>query len=38
MEAISDSVMTVNSKEYIRVYEKTGDDSYELINLDIARL
>ena len=38
MEAISDSVIAVSSKEYIRIYEKTGNDSYELINLDIARL
>jgi len=38
MEAISNSITIVNSKEYLRVYKRIEDGSYELINLDIAKL
>jgi len=38
MDAIGDSLMVLNSKEYLRVYRRVEDGSYELINLDIAKL
>ncbi|MEL3908041.1 MAG: DUF3164 family protein [Treponemataceae bacterium] len=38
MEAISESVMTVDSKEYIRIYQRNEEGEYDLINLDIASL
>lgn len=38
MDAISNSITIVNSKEYLRVYKRIEDGSYELINLDIAKL
>lgn len=38
MDAISESVMTVDSKEYIRIYKRNDKGEYDLINLDIASL
>ncbi len=38
MDAISDSIQRIDSKEYIRTYERNEDGEYELINLDIAKL
>ncbi len=37
MNAISDSVLTVDSKEYIRTYKRNDAGEYDLINLDIAQ-
>lgn len=37
MQAISESVQVVNSKAYVRVYERVGDsDQYQPISLDVA--
>ncbi|KGQ39912.1 sulfate transporter [Gallibacterium genomosp. 1] len=37
MQAISESVQVVNSKAYVRVYERIGDsDQYQPISLDVA--
>lgn len=36
MRAISDSVLTVSSREYIRIYRRDEDGVYQLVNLDIA--
>lgn len=36
MQAISDSVQVVNSKTYIRFYERQDDGSYKQLNLSIA--
>jgi Protein of unknown function (DUF3164) len=36
MQAISDSVQVVNSKAYIRFYERNPDGSYRQLNLNIA--
>jgi len=36
MQAISDSVQVVNSKAYLRFYQRGDDGSYRLINLNIA--
>lgn len=38
MDAIGDSIQVAGSKAYIRVYERQEDDSYKLINLDLASL
>ncbi len=38
MDAISESVLITDSKEYIRIYQKNSDGEYNLINLDIASL
>jgi hypothetical protein len=38
MVAIGEAITVTNSKEYIRVYKRIEDGSYELINLDIAKL
>lgn len=38
MDAISESVLTVDSKEYIRIYKRDDNGEYRLINLDIASL
>ncbi len=36
MQAISDSIQVVNSKAYIRFYERLPDGSYQQLNLSIA--
>ena len=37
MDAISDSIQTVGSKSYVRLYERIGDsEEYVPISLDIA--
>ena len=36
MDAISDSITVVNSKDYIRIYQRNGEGEYDKINLDIA--
>lgn len=37
MQAISESVQVVNSKAYVRIYERVGDsDQYQPISLDVA--
>lgn len=36
MEAISDSIIVSESKEYIRIYKRNDQGEYDLINLDIA--
>lgn len=36
MDAISDSVQIVGSKEYIRIYRRNSDGEYDLVNLDLA--
>jgi len=36
MQAISDSVQVINSKSYIRFYERQPDGSYRQLNLNIA--
>ena len=36
MQAISDSVQIVDSKAYVRFYERQGDGSYRQLNLNIA--
>jgi hypothetical protein len=36
MQAISDSVQVINSKSYIRFYEREADGSYRQLNLNIA--
>lgn len=36
MDAISEAVQVTGSKEYIRVYERGGNDEYHQINLDVA--
>lgn len=36
MEAISDSVTVVESKEYLRIYKRNEDGEYDLVNLDIS--
>ncbi len=38
MKAIGESVQVVGSKEYIRFYERVGNDRYEPISLDIASI
>jgi len=38
MEAIGESIQVANSRAYVRVYERQEDDSYKLINLDLASL
>jgi hypothetical protein len=39
MEALKDSIQTVSSCKYIRLYERVGQtDQYEQISLDIAGL
>jgi len=38
MDAIGDSIQVASSRAYIRVYERQEDDSYKLINLDLASL
>lgn len=36
MDAISDSVQIIGSKEYIRIYRRNNDGEYDLVNLDLA--
>lgn len=36
MDAISDSVQIVGSKEYIRIYRRNSAGDYDLVNLDLA--
>jgi len=36
MQAISDSVQVINSKAYVRFYERQPDGSYQQLNLSIA--
>ena len=36
MDAISDSVQIVGSKEYIRIYRRNSEGEYDLVNLDLA--
>jgi hypothetical protein len=36
MEAISDSITVVQSKDYIRIYKRNDQGEYDKINLDIA--
>lgn len=36
MDAISDSVQIVGSKEYIRIYRRNSAGEYDLVNLDLA--
>jgi len=38
MDAIGESIQVAGSKAYIRIYERQEDDSYKLINLDLASL
>jgi len=38
MDAIGESIQVANSRAYVRVYERQEDDSYKLINLDLASL
>ena len=38
MDAISESIQVAGSKAYIRIYERQDDDSYKLINVDLASL
>lgn len=36
MEAISDSITVVESKEYLRIYKRNPDGEYDQVNLDIS--
>ena len=36
MDAISDSVQIVGSKEYIRIYRRNSKGEYDFVNLDLA--
>lgn len=36
MDAISEAVQVTGSKEYIRIYERSGEDNYNQVLLDIA--
>ena len=36
MQAISDSIQVVNTKSYVRFYERQSDGSYKQLNLNIA--
>lgn len=36
MSAIGESLQVVGSKEYVRFYERVGEDKYEPISLDLA--
>lgn len=36
MDAISDSVQVIGSKEYIRIYRRNSEGEYDLVNLDLA--
>jgi hypothetical protein len=38
MDVIGESVQIADSKRYIRIYQRKGNDSYEQINLDLAAL
>jgi len=38
MDAIGESIQVAGSKAYIRIYERQADDSYKLINVDLASL
>ncbi|QQO10326.1 DUF3164 family protein [Breznakiella homolactica] len=38
MKLISDSIQIAGSKEYLRVYEQTGEGAYRQIPLDVAAL
>lgn len=38
MEAISDSLQTIGSKTYVRLYERRDDGSYKPLPLDIAAI
>ena len=37
MQAIADSLIVTESKEYIRIYKRNGEGEYDLISLDIAQ-
>jgi hypothetical protein len=36
MQAISDSLIVTESKEYIRIYRRNTEGEYDLISLDVA--
>lgn len=36
MDALSDSVQVLDSKEYIRIYKRNSRGEYDLVNLDVA--
>lgn len=38
MQAISDSIQIVDSKDYVRFYKRDGNGNYQQISLDIARV
>lgn len=38
MEAIGEAIQVAGTKAYIRIYERQADDSYKLINVDLASL
>jgi hypothetical protein len=38
MDVIGESVQITESKEYIRIYKRSGKDSYSQVNLDVASL
>lgn len=38
MQAISDSLQVAGSKSYLRIYKRQGDGSYNMVNLDVAKL
>ncbi len=38
MDAIGESLQVVGSKQYVRFYERVGEDKYEPISLDIAAI
>jgi len=38
MDAIGESVQVAGSRAFIRIYERQEDDSYKLINVDLASL
>jgi hypothetical protein len=38
MQAITDSIQIAGSKEYLRVYERSGDGEYRQVPLDVAAL
>ncbi|MPN49676.1 hypothetical protein SDC9_197298 [bioreactor metagenome] len=38
MDIISDSLQTVVSKQYFRVYKRDCDGKYQMINLDLSSM
>lgn len=38
MDALSDSLQVLTSKSYVRVYRRTDNNEYQLLNLDIAKV